>query len=126
MHTNYKPKKRRTDINLGSVFCKFKDNIKEYIIIHETEDEYTLESSHTGTWFNTPKDTCYKTKDDLKYGHFCNHCFNLLAGKHGNGSKMDIDIIKSQAEKRMKKFLGNTKQIEYRERFFNEFAEYAI
>ena len=125
-HTKYKQKKRRTDIDLGTVFCSFDNRIREYIIVNDNGSQYTLESNFTGSWFTINKDKCFETKDDLKYSHFCSHCFNLLKGKHGNGATMKTNVSPEFAQTRLKKFLGHTKQTDYRERFYIDHSEYLI
>lgn len=128
-YNKYKQKERRTDINLGSVFCQFKDkNIMEYIIIKKDDDVYTLESSYTGQWFKVKKELCFETKDALKYNRFVKHCMNLLAGKLANGSKdpnTSFNIV-GIGGLRLKKYLRNTKQTEYKDRFYLEYSEYLV
>ena len=126
MRTKYRPKERRTTIDLGTVFCTFDRRISEYIIVDDGEDSYTLESSYTGKWFDVKKDKCFKTKDDLKYNNFCQHCFNLLAGKHADGSTMNVNVSEEFARERLKRFLGHTKQGVYRERFYLDHSEHLI
>lgn len=60
------------------------------------------------------------------YDKFCEHCLNLLDGRHADGKIMKTKVTKEFSQLRLKKFLSNTRQIQNRDKFCIEFAEHLI